>query len=177
METVEHQSFQDLHTLWNRDLSKISPSNPPKVETVQIQSMEGQYTHTKSSVSWVTLTMNVQLSPVSLMDGLFVTIFRAQLCWLSPGRLSISQETWINVKMLPCATDECPFKDHLLSRTPLTQSSVFWETWTIPLHRLPCVTDSNLPLRRPEKWMWRGFPCITNSKLCLPGDLNNEHVE
>ena len=76
------------------------------------------------------------------------------------------------MQRLPCVSDKCPLQNHL-------QNKPIISTWRALLPR------------GLEKWMCRGFPCVTNewpfqdfhlsksisSRLCLQGNLNNEHEQ
>ena len=54
----------------------------------------------------------------------------------------------------------------------------WWMPFTSPSSYLAYHIDSSssLSLWRPEQWMSRGFPSVTNLNFCLPGNIN-EHAE
>ena len=123
-------------------------------------------------------------SLVSLMNSLFKTIFQ--------------------VRLTTHSTNEWHFQDHFLSRTPLTWSSVPWDTWTINvqswslpqchwwtassrpsfvLNQRSALLDNecakpNLPSVANE-WHFQvhHLSKLPAGRFCLWGDLNNDHAE
>ena len=123
-----------------------------------------------SSVSWVTWT-NLHRFPVSAMNVLYKTIFQVSLL---STQWAVSWETWMNMQRLLCARYECPWQEHLATKSIIM-------TW-------PALSP-----KKPEKWTCRGFPSVTDVQhfqdqlptktIIFPqssvpwGDLNNEHGE
>ena len=131
---------------------------------------------TWSSISWDSWSMNMQsricnsfTNERPFWDHLQSKLLAWRLCF--QGDLKINEQSTV----LSRVTDEQLFKTifHVQLTYWLKAHSVSWKTWTINIQSLP-QCHQQMAFSIP---CFKQNYCIDSTKLCLPGDFNNELAE